>query len=167
MFTMEQKVDLVMRYIASADKTQQKELKNAILEALNDDDNVQAPAEKYVDVVNTINDIFKEIGVPPHRTGYAYALEAVRMAYCDPTYLKGVTHRLYPEIGAKYNVSYAGAERAIRNTIEATFDYGNMSKIHAIFGDTISVSKGKLTNRAFITYVTNEVRRRMANKEGV
>lgn len=167
MFTMEQKVDLVMRYIASADKTQQKELKNAILEALNDDNNVQTTAEKYTDVINTITDIFKEIGVPPHHAGYDYALEAVRMAYCDPTYLKGVTYRLYPEVGAKYDTAGTGVEHSIRRTVEATFDYGNLSKIHEIFGDTISINKGKLTNRAFITYIVNEVRRRMAKKEGV
>ena len=37
MFTMEKKVDLVLRYIASGNKIQQAELKKAIIEALKEE----------------------------------------------------------------------------------------------------------------------------------
>ena len=157
MFTLEQKVDLVMRYIASA-KPQQDELKKAIVEALNDTGTV---VDARTDVANIVVDIFKEVGVPPHLLGYERSIYAIELAYNDPTYLKSLTKRLYPDIAAKYDTTPSRVERTIRHAVEVSFDRGDVDAIYNIFGNTISVGKGKLTNGEFLAHIVVEVRRRL------
>ena len=164
MFTLEQKVDLVMRYIASS-RTQQNQLKKAIIEALNEEGGVVVPVDYSADVTKMTADILKDLGVAPHMIGYAYTLDAVRLIYGDSTYLKALTKRLYPAIAAKHNAKPYCIERAIRYSIEYMFDKGDLKNIHAIFGNTISVSKGKVTNTVFLSHITNELHRRMSDKE--
>lgn len=164
MFTLEQKVDLVMRYIASS-RTQQSQLKKAIVEALNEDVGVIVPVDYSAEVTKMTVDILKDLGVAPHMLGYTYTLDAVRLIYSDSTYLKALTKRLYPAVAAKHNAKPYCIERAIRYTIEYMFDKGDLRNIHAIFGNTISVSKGKVTSRVFLSHITNELHRRMSEKE--
>lgn len=164
MFTLEQKVDLVMRYIASS-RTQQNQLKKAIIEALNEEGGVIVPVDYSAEVTKMTADILKDLGIPPHMLGYTYTLDAIPLIYGDSTYVKAVTKRLYPAVAAKHNTRPYRIERTIRYSIESMFDNGNMKNIHAIFGDTISVNKGKVTNVVFLSHIANEVHRRMSEKE--
>lgn len=168
MFTTEKKVDLVMRYIASADKAQQNELKKLIIKALKEEDGVTevpAPVSKDSNVEDIINDILKEIGTPPHLIGYKYLLRAVDLVHKDDEYLRAVTKCLYPDIAKEYGTTASRVERAIRHAMETTFDRGDMDNILSVFGNTFSANRGKLTNSEAVAGLANEVARRL-RKEG-
>lgn len=169
MFTTEKKVDLVMRYIASADKAQQNELKKLIIKALKEEDGVTevpAPVSKDSNVEDIVNDILKEIGTPPHLIGYKYLLRAVELVCNDESYLQMITKNLYPGIAREYSSTGSRVERAIRHAVETTFDRGDMDAIVSVFGNTFSVNRGKLTNSETIAGLANEVARRL-RKEGI
>lgn len=65
MFTLEQKIDMVMRYIATADKKTKGDLKKAIADALNSESDTGAPkAALNHEIDDTIFDMLKNLGVP-------------------------------------------------------------------------------------------------------
>ena len=165
MYTLEQKVDLIMRYIATSDEATKNEIKNAMVEALNE----AVEAEPYVtpkhDVERLIVAVFKEVGVPPHLIGYKYAVYAVQLCISNPEYLRELTKGLYVDIAEKFDTTPSRVERAIRHSIEVMFYHGNMDNIVAAFGNIINFNKGKFTNGEFIAASANEVILRM-NKEG-
>lgn len=160
MFTMEQKVDLVLRYIATTDKTQRAELKKAIVEALKSDE-ATAPCSNGPDIEYVIIDILKDLGMPPHLIGHGYTIYAIQLVTSDRTYLEQITSRLYPDIAAKFGTTPSRVERAIRHATETVFDRGDMEGITRIFGNTISIRKGKLTNSEMIASCVIEVTRRL------
>jgi two-component system response regulator (stage 0 sporulation protein A) len=156
MYTFEHKVDLIMKYITTSNKTEKAELKKAMVEILQSE---EAPdTSRYDDIVEIrIMDILKKVGTPPSLIGYNYAIQAVKFAIADPSYLRDITKRLYPDIAAVYNTTPSRVERAIRHAVEVIFDRGDMDNIVSVFGNTMSISKGKLTNSEFIAAVANEV----------
>jgi two-component system response regulator (stage 0 sporulation protein A) len=161
MFTMEKKVDLVLRYIASGNKTQQAELKKAIIEALNDGETKGVPAVSSVDVEMLIVDILKKVGMPPHLKGYNYVVRAVLLCLSDSSYLDQITYRLYPDIAKEFDTTPSRVERAIRHAVEVVFDRGDPDYIFEVFGNTMSTKKGKLTNSEFIATITNDISLRL------
>lgn len=158
MFTLEQKVDLILRYIATADKGKQDELKKLVLEALNSG---EAPAT--IDLEDIIVEAFKEIGMPQHLTGYKYVVSGVKRCVENPKYLHGrrITKGLYDDIAEEYGATVYGVERAVRRVIELTFEQGDFANISRVFGNTTSWAKGKITNGEFFTFYTNEINRKV------
>lgn len=158
MFTLEQKVDLILRYIATADKGKQNELKKAILEALNSD---ETPAPKTPDVEELIVKMLTDIGMPQHVKGYYYTVTAIKLCVENHDYLDYITKELYPAIAEIHDTTGSRVERAIRHAIEIVFDRGDMRNIMAIFGNTINYANGKLTNSEFIAFCANEINRKL------
>ena len=164
MFTLEQKVDLILRYIATTDKAQRTKLKKLVVQALESDADAVASARVIPDDVDMIFDLLKELGMPPHLLGYGYTICAIKLAMDDHTYLRQITDRLYPEIASRYNTTPSRVERAMRHAIECVFDRGDMKQITRVFGNTMSIKRGKLTNREFISFCVYEIERRIRNK---
>ena len=154
MFTLEQKLDMVMRYIATADKTLKGELKKAITEALNAE--TAGP-----DIDDVISEYFKKIGAAPHLVGYGYAISAIKLCMSDPEYLRSITYKLYPAIASQHNTTASRVERAIRHLIEVCFDRGDMDALISIFGNTMDLKRCRLTNSEFISGSVNEIRKQM------
>lgn len=158
MFTLERKVDLVMQYIATADKKMKGELKKAIIEALNSESSTEVAKPSINQTVNdAIFDILKNCGVGPHLIGYKYITTAIQLSVFDRSYLEQVTSRLYPDVAKCYGSTGSKVERAIRHAIESAFDRGNLNYIMNVFGYTMSPHKGKLTNSEFISCCVNEI----------
>ena len=167
MFTMEKKVDLVLRYIASGNKTQQAELKKAIIEALKEEGEGSSAVTNKVspfEVERLITDILKKVGMPPHLKGYSYVLKAIQLCLSDSSYLDAVTYRLYPDIAKEFGTTPSRVERAIRHAVEVVFDRGNSDYIFEVFGNTMSTKKGKLTNSEFIATITHDISLKMREK---
>lgn len=158
MFTLEQKVDLILRYIASSDNAQRSQLKKQVVKALTGDD-PDAPTPPTVDDI--IYDLFKTIGVPQHLKGYEYATRAIKLCILDPSYISRISYGLYPDIAHLYGVHWKSVEICIRRAIEITFKNGNLENVARVFGNTVNIDTGKLTSREFITACYNEVTRRM------
>lgn len=161
MFTIEQKVDLVLRYIASADDTQRSELKSRILEAL--DDGATTPVCDNPNIDDMILDLMKELGVPAHLLGHDYLVYAIKLQISDHTYSKTMTTRLYPDIAVKFDTTGSRAERAIRHAVEVGFNRSDWETIVNVFGSSTSLDRGKATNSEFIAACANEISRRMKN----
>ena len=160
MFTLEQKVDLILRYIATADKNQRADLKKLVVEALNSDIPAapETPTIPYAEETeDLIFDLLKRIGMPQHIKGYNYVVEAIKLCLANPEYINAITKCLYPEIARKFDTNGSRTERAIRHAIVCTFDRGDLDELAMVFGNTINLRKGKLTNSEFIAFCANDI----------
>jgi two-component system response regulator (stage 0 sporulation protein A) len=170
MFTLEQKVDLIMRYIATSDKAQRSELKEALIHMLQGDNPTPANTPN-IDTDDLIVDLLKEVGMPPHLIGYQCTTHALRLILSDPEYLRDITCRLYPDVAKCISPTYtrSRAERAIRHAVEVVFDRGDIEHIQELFSNTVDIRRGKLTNSEFLAFCEVELRRRIkkANRVAV
>lgn len=155
MFTLEQKVDLILRYIATTDDARREEFRKLVVQALCPEQAV-AP-----DIEDLIINLFREIGVPEHQRGYDYIVYATKLAVEDRTYLSSISKRLYPAIAERFDTTYACAERRIRGVVETIFTQVDSDSIVRVFGNTLNPITGKLTNREFIAASAHEITRRM------
>lgn len=155
----EKKIDAIMRYIV-ADSQKEKEAIMAEIKAMIEPVTKETQVENIEDV---ISEIFLEIGVPEHILGYRYSEFAIRIAIENPDIINAITYELYPTVANKFNTTASGAERAIRNAIECSWERISMEAMEKYFGNTVSPIKGKPTNREFIARIANIVRRRIRN----
>lgn len=109
-------------------------------------------------IENDVTDIIREIGIPANIKGYQYIREGIIMAIDDLSALNFVTKLLYPSIAKKYKTTSSSVERAIRHAIEVAWGRGNVDKIEAMFGYTVSAGKGKPTNSEFIALIADKLR---------
>lgn len=151
MFTIEQKVDLIMRYIATTDIAQRDRLQKLIVDALNEVPSVDA----------MIVDLLKNLGVSQRLLGYKYITHAIKLCIQDPTYLKCLTTRLYPDIADAYGTKYSSVEHCMRHAVISVFISGDLDVITSVFGNAISGYTGKVTTGEFIETCTNEITRKM------
>lgn len=158
MYTTEEKVNLIMRYISTEDFGERSELKRRIADIIGTD---RAPVRKPVDVSDVIRDMLNDLGMPHGIIGYEYAVTAIELVYNNREYIRAVTARLYPDVAAMHGTTYTRVERAVRHSIELTMDNGSYAEVARVFGNTIYPNKGKPTNRQFIATCADEVRRRM------
>lgn len=158
MFTLEQKVDLILRYIATNDNAKKSQLKKMVVKALESSESVPTTV---LTVDDLIVDMLKALGMPQHLKGYGYIVKGIKLCIQNPKYLSPITYRLYPALADLFETTTGGIERNIRRVIEAMFDNGDIDNITRIFGNTMSVSKGKLSNYEFIVFCTNEITRKM------
>lgn len=167
MFTMEDKINIVLSYIATDDKVMRKNLKSMAIAAIKDIDTpsdmttAQTSTTTTVDVDDLIAEHLKQCGMPPHLIGYKYTATAIKLCLADPDYLRNVTKGLYYDIASQHNTTYSRTERAIRHAVEVVFDRGDMEYIISIFGFTMNINSGKLTNSEFIAGSANEITRQM------
>lgn len=164
MFTIEQKVDLVMRFVTTVDQNKRIELKRMLIKALNDDEGTESRTYEE-EVEKTSMDILKKVGMPPHLSGYNYTQRAIQMCVLNPNYLRGyVTKCLYPEVAKEFDTTPSRVERAIRHAIEAVFWRGNPEAVVDIFGDVLNVKNGKLSNSEFLAASVNEITRQLKER---
>lgn len=158
MFTLEQKVDLILRYIASNDNAQKSQLKKMVIKALESGESVPTTV---IDVDDLIFDLLKNLGMPQHLDGHKYITRGIKLYILDSSYARSVTKRLYPDIANLYGTNNSRVERAMRHAIISMLDNGDLNDIERVFGNTISLSSGHIANREFIVACGNEVLRKM------
>jgi len=105
-----------------------------------------APEKRRIspDRVSMLEKLMDDLGVPAHR-GRNYLIHGICLAWLDNRYAHSLKSRLYPAIAAKFGVTCAHAERAIRYVIDYAWRTGEIEKQHKIFGDTIDARRGKPT----------------------
>lgn len=167
MVTLEQKVDLIMRYAATDDAAESSHLLSEIRKIISDSD---ATPEATTDIPsrtngelmsNTIANLFKELGAPCHLTGYDLATYAIELVVSDNGYIHDMNKRLYPTVAQKFNKTPTRVERAIRHLVEVTWNRHDIKDAYRVFGNTIDINRGKPTNSEFIACCAKEVERRM------
>lgn len=155
MVTLEQKVDLILQYIATDDKKLKAKLKREAAEYL------QSLKSESETVDNVIDELLKEIGVSCKLKGHEIISHAIKLIIEDSSYIEHITNKLYPALAEKFNSTPSKIERAIRYAITVVFTSRDVSNVYDIFGNSISVNTGKPTNTEFIATCVNEVKRRM------
>ena len=108
-----------------------------------------------------IRDVLLDLGVPEHLKGHPYLVTALGAAVEDAGIIDSITGILYPLVAEVHNTTPSRAERAIRHAIEVAWGRGDFDTLMHYFGNTISISKGKPTNREFIARMANVVRAQM------
>lgn len=105
---------------------------------------------------NTCADMHKlllDIGINPGLKGYEYITVALQKIIDDPSYLKGITYRLYPEVASQLGTTSCAIERGIRHAIQHAFDSLTPSKIEHYFGHSIKLVSGTVTNKVFLATI--------------
>lgn len=158
MFTLEQKIDIILAWIATDDFEEIDGIRQKAREALASDN---SSADRKANMDDLIYDLFKEIGVIPKLTGYNYAITAVKLVIENPSRVNHITKELYPDIASKHNSTPTRVERCIRHVVETIFARGDHAGLADVFGNIINCETGKVTNGEFIAACANEIKRRM------
>lgn len=153
MFTLEEKVNIALGYIACDDLKDLEYYRKKAIEALK--------SETVFDVDDVIAGLLKDCGLPTHLSGYRYMEYALRLTFENPKYLDSLTTRLYPRVADEFDTYGGNVDRNIRTAINRMFLEGDYEVLDKLFGNMISVNSGKITAGEFITACTFEIRRRM------
>ena len=97
--------------------------------------------------------MLKELSIPPHLNGFDYLIEAIEMVYNDPSTLHAITKELYPNIAKSHGSTKSMVERNIRHAVEWCFDNSTPELLKDVFGNTVNMTSGKVTNGHFIATV--------------
>ena len=109
------------------------------------------------DILLDVTNLIQRVGVPAHIKGYKLIRRAILLLLEDPSYSDGITKRLYPKLAEEFSTSPACIERNIRHAVEIALNNGNLKEIEAVFGNTIEPSRGKPTNDAFLSTLTDHI----------
>lgn len=162
MTNLEQKIDLIMQYIAAEDPNEQHRLRDEIRNVL-----PSAEPEVHVDISDddrmrdVIEDLFRELGAPCHLNGYDQTAYAIKLIISDSSYLCGISKRLYPDVAKHFDTTPTRVERNIRHLVESAWHRHDIEDAYRVFGNTIDLSKGKPTNSEFVATCARIVKRRM------
>ena len=163
MATLEQKIDIILDWIANNDPEYDLSIRMRIREAL-------AVASGGVgvydgaDVDDMILDLFKDLGAPGNLKGYTYAIAAVKIVLVDPSSINAIKKDIYATIASRYNVPIPRIERAIRTLTDRILDHGNNKIVQDILGNIVSMKTGNMANGTFIAACAQEIRRRMKRR---
>ena len=64
---------------------------------------------------------------------------------------------IFEEIAQNNNTTAYAVERAIRTAIEKAWQYGDLQKMYALFGNSINPEKGKPSNAEFIAGIAMQL----------
>ena len=98
------------------------------------------------------------LGVPASLKGFNYLKTAMQYVYEEPDYIESITKRLYPEVARKYGTTASRVERAIRHAIERAYDNADIEDLQHMFGNAVSMHKGKPTNSEFISIIVERIK---------
>jgi len=163
MTTLEEKIDLVLRWIMTDDSLEKMDIEMQISKILNDTSTNAQPSETETEIIKSY---LLEIGIMPNLAGFRYLTRAIEL-YRDRRdyYREGITSRLYPDVARWFDTTPPRVERSIRHAIETAYDGGLGYKHHAAdFSSSVNFKKGKCTNSAFIAICDEVIERRMKRR---
>lgn len=117
------------------------------------------------DLATELSAILQEAGILPHIKGYSYLREAIIEVIDNVELLSAVTKELYPNIANKFNTTSSRVERAIRHSIEVSWNRGQLENLNSISGFNVNFEKGKPTNSEFIALISDKFRLRQTSED--
>ena len=102
--------------------------------------------------------LLTELGVPKKTLGYRYLGIAIPLVVYDRQLLHPITKSLYSIIAEKHQTTPGGVERAIRHTVEQTWEVGDIESLNKYFGYNVTSRRGKPTNTTFISVLADLMR---------
>ena len=97
------------------------------------------------------------LGIPAHMKGYDCLRTAVQMCSEDPSYMRAVTVRLYPDVAAELGTTPACVERAMRHAVSVAWERGP-ERFLPFFAVAAGVNPRKPNNSEFIATLAERVR---------
>lgn len=150
MRTLEQKVDILMRYCV-AESEQARQYYHADLQSM-------LTAAPCMDVRRSVDRALSDLGIPAHLLGYAYLQSAIAMVIEQPDSAYAITGIVYPGVALRYSTTAQLVERAIRHAVERGRSRCDSSMREKYFGGKIRPGRQKPTNAEFIARIANLVR---------
>ena len=150
MRTLEQKVDILVRYCA-AETEQARRSYYLDLQSM-------LTAAPGMDVRRSIDNALSDLGIPAHLLGYAYLQAAIRMVAEQPEAAYAITGIVYPGVAMSYSTTAQLVERAIRHAVERGWTRCDSAMQERYFGGKIRQGRTKPTNAEFIARIANLVR---------
>ena len=117
----------------------------------------KTPRKSYTARKELLYDIMKELGVPPHISGYRYIIKAIEFLL-DNDGTVSMTKELYPAVAKEFKTTSSRVERAIRHAVEVGMDRADVDSVYHIMGNIISFDRGKPTNSEFLYVVVNYIK---------
>lgn len=145
--------------IALADNDKDKERFLKELRIISDYSNFRPSMEEEV------KNILAEFGIPCTLAGYDYCVTAICMIVKEPNLKRGISYRLYPEVGKLFDVKGVNVERSIRTAIQAASNRAGIDVFHRYFGASVSPMTGLPTSSEFLCRLADEIRRRGMHHE--
>ena len=97
--------------------------------------------------------ILLALGMPAHMKGHRYLAEAVRLVLENEDLLDGVTKMLYPAVAQRFGCRPASVERAIRHSIELTWQRGGVERLNELVGSPAVSLRYKPTSSELIALI--------------
>ena len=149
---LERRVNLLVDYVCSEDPVAKEHI-------LIDLQNLKSEVSVGNSVKIVTEDLLIELGVPANLSGFKYITEAVCLMIDHPNAKRVIHKEIYPKICNKYATTVSRVERSIRHSIEVWITRCDSEVLVKYFGNTISSTRGKVTNTEFLFRVTQLVRR--------
>lgn len=150
MRTLEQKVDILVRYCA-AESEQARRYYHADLQSI-------LTSGERMDARRSIDRALSDLGIPDHLLGYAYLQAAIYLVVRQPEAAYAVTGCVYPAVAMRYSTTAQLVERAIRHAVERGWSRCDESMREMYFGGKLRPGRRKPTNAEFIARIANVVR---------
>ena len=122
---------------------------------------LQKVLNSYIDdneVEAVISKTLQEIGIPCNFKGYNYLCSAISICIEEPSTLNSLTKKLYPLVADIHETTSSRVESAIKHAIERAYTHGNIEYLNTIFSHTISLDRGKPTNKEFIATLVTKIK---------
>lgn len=110
--------------------------------------------EVELERLNRCKLLIHSLGISPKLNGYRYLICLIELALQDeglgvfPLYKNG-----YVRLATKLNKSISNIDKSIQNAINGACNRANNAELYRLFGATIDESKGKPTNKHFISTI--------------
>ncbi len=112
-----------------------------------------------------VADVLKDLGMPCNVRGYKQVRMALLMCLEKPEVLDHIVRDIYGVVGPSFGYTASGCERAIRYAIESTWDRAEPEDIRSYFGNTVLASKGRPSNKEFLSLLADAISRKHRRKE--
>ena len=158
MNTLEMKVDALMRLCTAytdADRAEAMAVCRKLATS------VVPPTAENRELEAMIHETLLDAGVPDHLRGQRYLMTAIALTVKNRTATDEMVSYLYPTVAEVHNTSASRCERAMRHAVETAWDRGDIDVLTKYFGNSVSRSTGKTTNREFIARMANDIRARI------
>ena len=117
----------------------------------------QRKCEYAVMAENMANNFFRVIGIPVNLIGYAQLRKSILYCVENSLYQINLSQDVYQYVAECFVTTPKRVERNIRTAIEAAWSRGNIEAQHRYFGNTVSQSNGRPTNKEFIANITDRI----------
>lgn len=106
---------------------------------------------------NMTNSLFRAIGIPINLVGYVQLRKSILYCVENSLYQINLSQDVYQYVAECFETTPKRVERNIRTAIEAAWSRGNIEAQHRYFGNTVSQSNGRPTNKEFIANITDRI----------